>query len=173
MVRQGDTIDPQIIQKKLMTADPFKHLWSEYNETLHEVTRFSNGMLTVENWRATVPAEVFFTNQVIVDTPLKTEFFKHLPGLFTGIGIIGTFLGLIIGLSEFHPEDALGTLPLLVEHVAGAFVVSAVAITCAMIITAFEKISITNRYMEVEELCQKHRWIVCLRSWGGIPFTFS
>ena len=32
-----------------------------------------------------------FNTQVLVDTPLNTEFFRHLPGLLTGIGIIGTF----------------------------------------------------------------------------------
>lgn len=45
--------------------------------------------------RATVPAETFFTEQALVDTPLRTEFFKHVPGILTGIGIIGTFYGLL------------------------------------------------------------------------------
>ena len=42
--------------------------------------------------RATATAEAFFNAQYVVDGRLRTEFFKHLPGIFTGIGIIGTFL---------------------------------------------------------------------------------
>ncbi|KVL17931.1 hypothetical protein WS95_18650 [Burkholderia sp. MSMB1826] len=52
-------------------------------------------------WRSTALAETFFTDQAIVDSRLKTDFFKHLPGVLTGLGIIGTFLGLIKGLVHF------------------------------------------------------------------------
>jgi hypothetical protein len=48
---------------------------------------------------------MFFSEHALVVTPLKTEFYKHLPGILTGIGIIGTFLGLIMGLSSFDISD--------------------------------------------------------------------
>ena len=44
-----------------------------------------------------MPAEMYFNGQSVVDGRLRAEFFKHLPGLLTGIGIIGTFTGLIGG----------------------------------------------------------------------------
>ena len=95
------------------TNEDLKHAWSEYAETLHKPSRFDPATQTVIKSipRSTVPAEVVFSPQQIVDPQLNVEFFRHLPGVFTGIGIIGTFLGLIIGLSSFK----ISTDPLVVQ----------------------------------------------------------
>jgi len=72
----------------------------------------------------------------MVDSRLSTEFFKHLPGLFTGIGIIGTFSGLITGLQAFKVSEnatvVRNSLEKLMQGVYEAFLVSAVAISAAM-----------------------------------------
>jgi hypothetical protein len=79
------------------------HLWKEYRDTLHEQREFdSKGKLKPIVLRSTIPAAAIFTTETLVDSRLATEFFKHLPGLFTGIGIIGTFWGLIQGLQAFR-----------------------------------------------------------------------
>jgi sugar-specific transcriptional regulator TrmB len=88
--------------------------------------------------------------------PLKTEYFKHLPGILTGLGIIGTFLGLIKGLIHFDvsidPVRAQEQLRGLVNSVGHAFFVSASAITLAMLFTWIEKSLVTARCRQVEEL---------------------
>ena len=55
--------------------------------------------------RLTAPAEVFFRTDIIVDTQLRADFFKHLPGILSGIGIIGTFVGLLSGLKGFKISE--------------------------------------------------------------------
>jgi hypothetical protein len=121
------------------------HLWHEYAETLH--AQRENGTVT---WRATGPAEVYFNTENIVDSYTGTEFFRHLPGVFTGMGIIGTFAGLISGLSGFRPTtDPAQTMAMigpLIASVREAFFVSAAAITAAMVITLLEKFAITVLY---------------------------
>lgn len=144
---------------EIMQADKtLQHLWDEYTETLHEQYDHVDGERRLVAIRATVPAEVFFNTQVLVDTPLNTEFFRHLPGLLTGIGIIGTFAGLIVGLSGFEPtgsaEAVKSSLGALMEGVKEAFYASAGAIFVAMLITLFEKIFLTRRYKQVEALAQ-------------------
>lgn len=103
-------------------------------------------------------AEAFFTEQALVDTPLKTEFYKHLPGILTGLGIIGTFSGLIQGLTHFdvstNPEAVRISLRNLILGVGHAFYVSATAIGLAMVLTWIEKSLVTACYQQVEELCQ-------------------
>lgn len=96
--------------QKLFQSDPkLEHLWKEFRKTLHEQKREKDGQTIVVALRATVSAESFFNAQYLVDNRLRTEFFKHLPGIFTGIGIIGTFLGLIQGLRRFNvTEDNAG-----------------------------------------------------------------
>ena len=92
----------------------------------------------------------------LVDSRLRTEFFKHLPGILTGLGIIGTFLGLLQGLRAFRiTEDTQvvrASLEALLQGVFHAFLVSAVAIGLAMLITVIEKWVTSGLYRRVEEL---------------------
>lgn len=144
-----------------------QHIWSEYSETLHEQYSYSDGERKLETIRSTVPAEIFFSSQAVVDTPISAEFFKHLPGILTGVGIIGTFVELIQGVFRFSKDiqksmevsDAvlnsnilnIGVANLL-EAVVGAFVASAIAITGAIIVTFIEKIQLTRCYHNLERL---------------------
>lgn len=152
--------DLKLVANDVMGADILKHLWSEYCETLHGQKRPDDqGRDKISRYRATAMAEVFFTDQALVDIPLKTDFFKHLPGIFTGLGIIGTFSGLIIGLSTFqvsgNAEVARASLAELIQSVGGAFIISAIAISLAMFCTLIEKLYVTLLYKQVQELCQR------------------
>jgi biopolymer transport protein ExbB/TolQ len=151
-------VDRAVIQKILKRDATLLHLWDEYTETLHEQSDVVDGERRVVAIRATVPAEVFFNTQVLVDTPLNTEFFRHLPGLLTGIGIIGTFSGLIHGLSGFEPtgsaETVKASLGALMEGVQEAFYASAFAIGAAMLVTFIEKRELNRRYKQIEQLTQ-------------------
>ena len=134
------------------------HLWQEFKETLHKQKEVNvrTGVYETIAMRSTVPAEVFFSTQALVDSRLSTEFFKHLPGIFTGIGIIGTFFGLLQGLRAFHvsenPQIARDSLNALLHGVSEAFIVSASAITLAMVVTFIEKLLVAGLYRKVEEL---------------------
>lgn len=134
------------------------HLWEEFRDTLHEQKDLdSAGEYRITAIRQTVPAETYFSEQILVHSPLRTEFFKHLPGILTGIGIIGTFSGLIVGLKAFEiseqPEIVRQSLNALLHGVYQAFVVSAAAIALAMVITAIEKWLVSSLYKRVELLC--------------------
>ncbi|AMS33066.1 hypothetical protein AEM42_13050 [Betaproteobacteria bacterium UKL13-2] len=65
-----------------------EHLWREYSDTLHKQIEPDprTGQQRVVRLRSKVPAEMYFRSEIIVDTPLRTDFFKHLPGIFTGVG---------------------------------------------------------------------------------------
>lgn len=136
-------LDKRGVGEQLAYSKPLKHAWNEYAETLHEQYGQREGERRLLRLRATVPAEAFFNTAVLVDTPLRTEFFKHLPGILTGIGIIGTFWGLIVGLQHFNVDTdsrALQqNLALLLHGVREAFIASGIAIFAAMVITLVEK----------------------------------
>jgi hypothetical protein len=135
-----------------------QHLWKEFRDTLHAQREEREGQLVVRAWRATTPAEAFFNGQYVVDGRLRTEFFKHLPGIFTGIGIIGTFLGLITGLQAFKVSEDAGqvreSLELLLGGVFEAFLVSASAIALAMFVTLIEKLLLASLYRCTEAVAQ-------------------
>ncbi|URM27131.1 MotA/TolQ/ExbB proton channel family protein [Pseudomonas frederiksbergensis] len=143
--------------KKVFAGDKrLSHLWKEYQDSLHFQHEDRDGQSVVSAVRATVPAELFFNSQFVVDSRLRSEFFKHLPGLFTGIGIIGTFSGLIEGLRQFQVSENAATvrssLEMLMHLVGEAFLISAAAITAAMLVTLIEKLLLASLYRRAEEI---------------------
>ncbi|MBF5006182.1 anti-phage ZorAB system protein ZorA [Diaphorobacter caeni] len=136
-------------------GEPLKHLWEEYADTLHELRKASSGGMVLTEVRATVPAESLFTREVLVDSRLFDDFTKHLPGVLTGLGIIGTFAGLLDGLGKFDPSttaravEGLGPLMSGVQH---AFVASGVAIACAMGVVFISRLTLAYLYRLVEKL---------------------
>lgn len=156
-VGSGEVTELDEIATKAMSGPALSHLWREYVKTLHpQRVADGEGQMSIARWRSTALAESFFTEQAIVDSRLKTEFYKHLPGVLTGLGIIGTFLGLIKGLVSFDvsldPGKAQEQLRNLVNSVGHAFFVSASAIGLAMVFTWIEKSHVTARCRQVEEL---------------------
>jgi hypothetical protein len=136
------------------------HLWNEYKDTLHAQKELNTktGSYDITRYRATVPAEVIFTRETLADTVIASEFFRHIPGIFTGLGIIGTFIGLIRGIKGFtvseNSQIVRDGLNALLHDVGDAFSVSFVAIALAMLVTLVEKIQISGLYAKIEELCQ-------------------
>ncbi|MEI8326898.1 MAG: anti-phage ZorAB system protein ZorA, partial [Betaproteobacteria bacterium] len=154
---KGPIVDLEGIAAKAMKSPALAHLWSEYAKTLHSQSKEgADGQVRIVKWRSTTLAETFFSEQAVVDTRLKTEFYKHLPGILTGLGIIGTFTGLIFGLIEFNvslePKEAQAQLRSLVNSVGHAFIISGTAICLAMLFTWIEKSLVASRYRQVEEL---------------------
>jgi hypothetical protein len=135
--------------------EPLRHLWEEYTDTLHEMKRASSGQLSLVEIRATVPAETLFTREVLVDNRLFDDFTKHLPGVLTGLGIIGTFAGLLEGLGKFDPSTtatAVSGLRPLLDGVSHAFVASGTAIGCAMVVVLVSRLVLAYCYRLVESL---------------------
>lgn len=156
--KQGPVIDLAQVEKRAMVSRGLRHCWIEFRDTLHgQKTLNVTGAMELSRWRATATAGGFFTESALVDTRLRTEFFRHLPGILTGLGIIGTFSGLILGLQDFRVTDDANTvrnsLQGLLNAVGGAFLVSAAAITLAMVVTFIEKVIVSKRYADVERLC--------------------
>ncbi|MGJ8526463.1 hypothetical protein LMG33818_002214 [Halomonadaceae bacterium LMG 33818] len=152
-------ITPSEYQEIFSVDAHLSHLWSEYQKTLHtQSTDDVNGSRSA-TIRATVPAELFFSTQAVVDHRVGTEFFKHFPGIFTGIGIIGTFTSLITGLQHFtlsnNTDVVRHSLENLMHLVSSAFTISAFAITLAMIVTFIEKFLMSSLYKRTENIAQR------------------
>ncbi len=128
-------------------------LWREYAETLHRQPSPGPRDEMGIQYRSTQPAEVVFGQQVLVDVPMRVEFFRHLPGILTGAGIVSTFAGILLGLSNFNPavpvDQVTHQLKLLFSGVTTAFVASFFAILTAIIVTVMEKLLIHWRYAQV------------------------
>jgi hypothetical protein len=142
---------------KAFKVEPLNHLWDEYADTLHELRKAGSGAAALTEIRATVPAESMFTRDVLVDGRLFDDFTRHLPGVLTGLGIVGTFAGLLDGLASFKPtpiEDAVNGLTPLLLGVQHAFIASGAAIAAAMLVVFISKLTLAYLYRLVEHLTQ-------------------
>ena len=161
LARKGGHVDPDAIAA-VLPQGPLRVLWEEYGDTLHRVAPAADApaaraaaAAAVAEVRATVPAEMFFTREALVDGRLFDDFTRHLPGVLTGLGIIGTFAGLLEGLSRFDATSgatAVAGLKSLLDGVAHAFTTSAFAIGCAMLIVFVSKLALAIFYHQVESL---------------------
>lgn len=131
----------------IFSIEPFKHLWAEYEDTLHLVRDYDGEAISM---RATSTSEIYFSKESVVDTQIDADFFRHLPGILTGIGIIGTFSGLVWGLQLFDPQKPDETLRFLLQEVTSAFIGSGLAILIAIGITYFEKTTLNKCYRLLE-----------------------
>lgn len=157
---------------KAFESTPLKQLWLEYEDTLHDQYKVVEGERQLIKSRATAGAESFFTNHAVVDARIGAEFFKHLPGILTGIGIIGTFFGLIMGLQGFD-LSALGkvggdvaeasakaaqqiteSVGKLLTDVKYAFYGSIFSIIASIVVTAFEKQRLNACYQQLGTLVE-------------------
>lgn len=159
-VKAAGEIAPALRRKELdqlFKGHPFEHLWREYAETLHNQYELRDGEQRLLRSRATAGAASFFTAQNMVETPLVTEFYKHLPGILTGIGIVGTFFGLMLGLKGFKADDPLlinESVQSLLGDVFFAFVGSFLSIFASIIVTLTEKWRLGRCYQHLEDMTE-------------------
>jgi hypothetical protein len=143
----------------IFAKQPLLHIWNEYSDTLHPMRLALDGQTPVVEYRSSMPAEMMFTKESLVDGPLFDDFWRHLPGILTGLGIIGTFGGLLYGLDKFktaiatNASDAVAGLGPLLEAVMHAFMVSAAAIGCAMLVVFISRLLVARLNSKVERLC--------------------
>lgn len=141
---------PHVVQEIFQGDGDLENIWNEFVKTLHEQKEFQDGEYRTVGVFATVTSDAYFNPENVLDGRVHSEFFKHLPGILTGLGIIGTFIGLILGLNTFshsglgNSQKTLEALSGLMGGVEEAFFVSATAITLAMIITFIEKFGIAK-----------------------------
>ncbi|MFN9806597.1 MAG: hypothetical protein ACK56N_09230 [Betaproteobacteria bacterium] len=129
--------DPESAASRIIGSDPtLDRAWREYS---------GHQYLTASGQRvSSASSRHFFNLSACAESRLRIEFFRNLPGMFTGIGIIGTFSGLILGLRAFRVSDETSvvqsSLNSLLHGVWESCLISAVAISLAIVVTLAEKV---------------------------------
>jgi hypothetical protein len=137
LLREADAIDQ--VDKAFATDPGLAGLWQEYMGQVRPADT-ANALMSESSH---ISARELFHPSTVTHTRLRLDFFRNLPGVFTGIGIIGTFSGLITGLRAFQisqdPAVVQRSLESLLTGVWGAFLISALAIAMAIVVTVVEK----------------------------------
>lgn len=82
-------------EKSALSGRRVRHLWSEFDETLVESK--SDDGLRLHN---VYDADYFFNPATLAPGITESRMLAAVPGFLTAIGVVGTFIGLQLGLSE-------------------------------------------------------------------------
>ena len=143
------SVFPVLEQRLTQTSLPaLAAAWREFDASLIKTSR------TIST---TVRAENYFNEQSLVDGPLQADLLRNIPGILTGLGIVGTFLGVITGLYGYNSQDLASvrnSISHLLHSVQGAFYISCGAVFGAILFTGIEKYLTSNLYVLVARFQQ-------------------
>ena len=89
--------------------------------------------------------EDYINEDSVIDKPGHSQLAELIPSLLTSLGILGTFIGLMEGLTSVNFSDAQGTMdsiPLLLTGMRFAFATSVAGITCSLLFNMFYRMSV-------------------------------
>ncbi len=119
-------------------SESLQDSWIDYESQL--VMKGENGLY----WSAT-PADKIFTDANVVS--LNRSWYSSFPGVITGVGLLFTFVAILIALLNVDVvEGQVKGVDLLIRGLSAKFISSIVALTCATVFVLFEK----NRFHKID-----------------------
>ncbi|CUQ65734.1 hypothetical protein [Candidatus Nitrospira inopinata] len=116
-------------------VEPLAQAWEEFRETV--LVKDSPGK--IYNTR---PAEEFFTEDNLINQRINLFFYSSFPGIVTGVGLLLTFLAIFAGLLQVNIDEEssrIEGISGLINGLAGKFLTSIVALSCATVYLLLEK----------------------------------
>jgi ABC-type transporter Mla subunit MlaD len=127
-------------------------------ETLNRVwKRYRQTFVEAEN-KTHEEAGSYFTESAIVGGAFNLRYWKAVPNLLVGIGILGTFVGLTVGISGFETESVntvRTSIEKLLSGMATAFVSSIVGMAFSIAFNIVEKWQFGRLSHALDRLCNK------------------
>ena len=131
-----DLDDLQALDRAVRSEQSFAREWLSYRKTL--AVEQSAWFLepTVHSQRS---ASDFFSFESLCAAHLNVRFYRQLPAFLTGMGLMFTFLAILIGLSKLHANGSeIDGIQGLINGLSGKFVTSIVGLACANAFTLLE-----------------------------------
>lgn len=131
-----DLDDLQALDRVMRSEQDFSRDWCSYRKTL--TVEQSAWFLepTVHSQRS---AHEFFSFESLCAAHLNVRFYRQLPAFMTGMGLMFTFLAILIGLSKLHANGSeIDGIQGLINGLSGKFVTSIVGLACANAFTLLE-----------------------------------
>lgn len=133
-------------------------IWREFDESL--VTSDQAPYL-----RNTLDAEHFFSTHTLSRGLTENRLIAAVPGFLTAVGVIGTFLGLTLGLSGLNiagggsTDELTAGIQTMISGASVAFITSVWGVATSLIFNVFEKLLERNIRGKIHELQNKIDYI--------------
>lgn len=138
------------IDNAFLTNTILETTWKQYRKNIINMPGEENRK------GVTVEAEIYFTVSVLL-SGIKNDFWKNLAGIFTGLGILGTFVGLTIGVIGIDAKSMNGLqqgISQLLNGTSTAFFTSIVGIFCAIVFNWLYSGLMKRVHTNVDILCE-------------------
>ncbi|CUS35350.1 hypothetical protein [Candidatus Nitrospira nitrificans] len=131
-----DLDDLHALDRAVRSEQDFARDWFSYRKTLAVEQPAWFLEPTVHSQRA---ASEFFSFESLCAAHLNVRFYRQLPAFMTGMGLMFTFLAILIGLSKLHANGSeIDGIQGLINGLSGKFVTSIVGLACANAFTLLE-----------------------------------
>lgn len=131
------------IEDSLASSDILESLKGTKLETLGDAYRKVINVVTPEGNKSNMPSSVYFSDDNVSRAhKLNLRMLDTAAGTLVGLGLLGTFLGLTIGIAGFDSSNSSniqGSIQNLLGGMGTAFSTSLVGMLCSLIYTAFDK----------------------------------
>lgn len=104
-----------------------------------------------------------YINEDLIDRISKNFYNSNMPGTLTGLGILGTFLGLTLGLASFSGDNIVSisdSMGPLLEGIKVAFHTSVYGIFLSLVFSFIYRAVMANAYLAVEKFQKAFRQYV-------------
>lgn len=110
--------------------------WSSVGEATEKYTSVEGQ----DGFFVTQPVDAILTDEAVLRAYYRAAGFHHVPGILTSLGLLGTFLALLIGLSELHvgSDNSVAGIGNLIANLSGKFLTSVVALGLSVLFLLFD-----------------------------------
>lgn len=132
-----DRKDFQLIDTTFQQEPWLSPAWKQYRKTLvtEQVAWYIEPRIFSSR-----SAQELFSLETIFRGKLNLAWYQQVPSLLTGIGLLLTFIALLVGLSKLHADGhGIAGIQGLINGLAGKFLTSIVGLVCATAFTLIEK----------------------------------
>lgn len=125
----------------------FTQVWKDYQESFID---FNGGKKTDEF------SYDYFNEKQLLSSNTNLRLINSIPATLVGFGILGTFIGLTYGISNFQTnstEEIKNSIQDLLSGMGTAFVSSIYGMLLSLVFTFFEKVQVNSLHNSIHRLC--------------------
>ena len=148
LVRNAGLLNRAVVKLEKSTAAGERPLWREARflgrslRTEWQQFLLNAGQLDLRG----IPCDTreYINEETVIDKPGHAQLAELIPGLLTSLGILGTFMGLMQGLTSVDFSNAEGTIQTIPNLLAGmrfAFATSVAGIACSLLFNMFYRMA--------------------------------
>ena len=119
------------LNKTFLKNKVLSHSWYEFSEGL---------LIGRDKIRNTKKAIEYFSRETLIYGHLNLPFYQSMPNILTGMGILGTFLGLLCGVSQVNIQE-ISSIELLLHGASFSFYTSIAGLSASIVFTFCKKTS--------------------------------